>query len=147
MSLRVFVYGTLKPGEINYQRYCTGHVTAAIPAYTQGRLYHLNLGYPALAVGNDRVYGYCLSFTDDHILVALDQLEDYQSRRGPQDNEYNRIRQVVYDMQGDSLGLVWLYQMEMARIQAYQGDYLPGGQWSPNEFPLEHQTKVDSGQS
>jgi len=26
MSIRVFVYGTLKPGEVNYQRYCEGKV-------------------------------------------------------------------------------------------------------------------------
>jgi len=29
MSIRVFVYGTLKPGEVNYQRYCEGKVIAA----------------------------------------------------------------------------------------------------------------------
>ncbi len=28
-ELRVFVYGTLKPGEANYQKYCAGKVVEA----------------------------------------------------------------------------------------------------------------------
>lgn len=147
MLLWVFVYGTLKPGEMNYQHYCGGRVIDAIPAYTQGRLYHLNLGYPALAVGSDRVYGYRLSFADQGVLTDLDQLEDYQAQRRPQENEYNRRQQLIYNLQGHCLGLAWLYQMEMARIKAYQGIYLPLGHWAANGSASVPQTRVDSAQS
>ncbi|TAH29142.1 MAG: gamma-glutamylcyclotransferase, partial [Oscillatoriales cyanobacterium] len=30
--MKVFVYGTLKPGECNYLRYCEGKVVDALPA-------------------------------------------------------------------------------------------------------------------
>jgi gamma-glutamylcyclotransferase (GGCT)/AIG2-like uncharacterized protein YtfP len=33
MQMKVFVYGTLKPGECNYQRYCEGKVVDAYPSH------------------------------------------------------------------------------------------------------------------
>jgi gamma-glutamylcyclotransferase (GGCT)/AIG2-like uncharacterized protein YtfP len=46
--IRLFVYGTLKRGHYNH-RLCA-HATAIQPAWTWGRLYHLDAGYPALEV-------------------------------------------------------------------------------------------------
>jgi gamma-glutamylcyclotransferase (GGCT)/AIG2-like uncharacterized protein YtfP len=47
--LAVFVYGTLKRGQVNHDRFCRSAVTVE-PAVTRGRLVHLAAGYPALAV-------------------------------------------------------------------------------------------------
>lgn len=47
--LRVFVYGTLKRGHRNHDRYCVG-VVAVEPACLAGRLYHLPQGYPMLVI-------------------------------------------------------------------------------------------------
>lgn len=47
--LRIFVYGTLKRGYGNHQRYCQGFVKAE-PATVRGRLYRLPPGYPILVV-------------------------------------------------------------------------------------------------
>jgi gamma-glutamylcyclotransferase (GGCT)/AIG2-like uncharacterized protein YtfP len=46
--ISVFVYGTLKPNEANYQKYCAGKVIREIKAFTWGQLFHLSLGYPAI---------------------------------------------------------------------------------------------------
>ncbi len=42
--LRVFVYGTLKPGEVNYQKYCNGKVVEQERALTLGQLFALQDG-------------------------------------------------------------------------------------------------------
>jgi gamma-glutamylcyclotransferase (GGCT)/AIG2-like uncharacterized protein YtfP len=47
--LAVFVYGTLKRGQVNHELFCRGAV-AAEDVFTYGRLFHLPAGYPALTV-------------------------------------------------------------------------------------------------
>ena len=47
--LRLFVYGTLKKGFWNHDRFCTRAISIE-PATTWGRLYHLPAGFPALEV-------------------------------------------------------------------------------------------------
>ena len=47
--MRVFVYGTLKRGERNHDRFCRG-VLQVEQATMWGRLYHLPVGYPMLVV-------------------------------------------------------------------------------------------------
>jgi len=47
--LRLFVYGTLKRGYSNHQRFCA-QARSIEPAVVWGRLYHLHAGFPALEV-------------------------------------------------------------------------------------------------
>ena len=47
--LRLFVYGTLKRGYWNHQRFCA-QARSIEPAMVWGRLYHLHAGFPALEV-------------------------------------------------------------------------------------------------
>lgn len=53
--VRVFVYGTLKPGEANYKRYCAGKVIDVKIALVQGKLFALPMGYPAMTLGDRQV--------------------------------------------------------------------------------------------
>ena len=53
-ELRIFVYGTLKRGCKNHDRYCRGYRSAE-PATVLGRLYHLPPGYPTLVVPESHV--------------------------------------------------------------------------------------------
>lgn len=48
-QLRIFVYGTLKRGYWNHDRFCSQAVSIE-PATTWGRLYHLPAGFPALEI-------------------------------------------------------------------------------------------------
>lgn len=127
---RVFVYGTLQPGEKYHQPYCGGGVITAEPAIVQGQLYHLPLGYPGLATGQDKVYGSLLSFEDPAILQRLDQLEDYSPNRPAGQNLYQREQTTVTNLQGDGLGTAWIYRMTQSKIQSLGGIYLPEGRWS-----------------
>lgn len=128
--IKVFVYGTLKPGESNYEPYCAGKVVEEQPAIAYGQLYHLSLGYPGMILGDGQVQGFLLTFRDSTIFDSLDQLEDYDPNRRPQDNEYNREPIEVYDQAGQSLGLAWVYFMTLAKVQDFQGVLIPSGCWS-----------------
>ncbi|MFM7426544.1 MAG: gamma-glutamylcyclotransferase [Elainella sp.] len=127
-SFRVFVYGTLKPGEVNYH-YCQSEVLAAQPAFVRGQLYALPFGYPALTVGSNRVYGVVFSFINSAVLTALDQLEDYYPAR-PHQSEYLRVKTAAFSLDGQSLGSVWVYQMTRQQVVTSGGVLLPQGEWS-----------------
>ena len=130
-SMKVFVYGTLKPGEINYLAYCGDRVTAAVEAYTWGQLYHLNRrGYPAMTFGTNKVRGFLLTFADVSALNFLDQLEDFQPQRLPVANEYQRQKIPVFDLEDRWLGEAWGYLMHLERVQELGGVLITSGWWT-----------------
>ena len=128
--LRVFVYGTLKPDEANYQKYCAGKVLDATPAIALGELFALPMGFPAMTLGDRPVYGYLLSFTNPEILMALDELEDYQPARDSSENLYYRQMIEIYDQHGRSLGCAWVYLMTKESVCQLEGVVLTDGCWN-----------------
>lgn len=52
--LRLFVYGTLKKGFWNFDRFCTRAISIE-PATTWGRLYQLPAGFPALEISESSI--------------------------------------------------------------------------------------------
>ncbi len=131
-KLRVFVYGTLKPGEVNYQRYCAGKVREEKSAIAFGNLFNLPLGYPAMTPGESIVRGFLLTFTDSTILTILDELEDYKPNRIPEENEYYRQEIETYDLDRKSLGLAWIYLMTFTQVQRFGGILISSGCWRGN---------------
>lgn len=129
-NLKIFVYGTLKPSESNYQRLCLGKVVEEEKAIAFGQLFDLSLGYPAMTVGESPVQGFVLTFADETILSILDELEDYQPNRAETDNEYNRQMIETFDLSGKSLGMVWVYLMSWELVQKLGGVMISCGCWS-----------------
>lgn len=129
-TVNIFVYGTLKPGESNYQRYCAGKVLSAKRAIARGQLFDLPMGYPAMTVGDSLVHGYLLSFPDETVLPYLDLLEDYDPHRPEAENEYNRRPIETYDPTMASLCWAWVYLMSLEQIYSCGGVLLPEGWWS-----------------
>lgn len=128
--LRVFVYGTLKPGECNYDRYCAPHVVEVQEAMVYGQLFDLPLGYPAMTLGTFPVYGFVLSFVDRMVLNELDWLEDYDANRPAEQNEYIRVKVETFSLDHQSLGPVWVYLMQLERAKRSGGVFLPNGRWT-----------------
>jgi gamma-glutamylcyclotransferase (GGCT)/AIG2-like uncharacterized protein YtfP len=126
----VFVYGTLKPDQANFEKYCAGKVIAMQQAIAYGELFVLPMGYPAMIVGNSPVYGYLLSFKDDSILESLDELEDYQSDRAFSENLYNRQSIEVFENKSISLGIAWAYFMTLEQVTRFDGIPQPNGLFS-----------------
>ena len=131
--MKVFVYGTLKPGKCNYQRYCQGKVVDACPAIASGKLFALPAGYPAMTAGVGDVYGFVLTFSSKAVLGDLDRLEDYNSLRPPEENEYQRQEIEVFDRDRLSLGTAWAYLMLRDRVLSLGGVPLPDGSWENNQ--------------
>lgn len=95
-----------------------------------GQLYHLPLGYPAMTPGNSQVHGFLLTFAEPAILSHLDELEDYNPNRSPEENEYNRQFIETYNLAGKSLGLAWAYLMTSEQVQRLGGVFMSSGWWS-----------------
>ena len=127
--LRIFVYGTLKPGEANYQKYCAGMLYAT-SAIALGKLFALPMGFPAMTLGDKPVHGYLLCFINPEILMTLDELEDYQPARDASENLYYRQMIEIYDQEGRSLGSAWVYLMTKESVCQLGGVVLTDGCWN-----------------
>jgi gamma-glutamylcyclotransferase (GGCT)/AIG2-like uncharacterized protein YtfP len=128
--MKVFVYGTLKPGQANYARYCGDRILHSVPAQVRGQIFRLSLGYPGMTSGDTWVQGYLLHFADASALADLDHLEDYQPQRPEAHNEYQRREVEVFEQEGRSLGLAWVYFMTLQKVQQYDGKWIASGEWS-----------------
>lgn len=128
--LRVFVYGTLKPGEAYYQQYCAGKVVSAKGAIAYGQLFSLPVGYPAMTCGDSIVYGYLLEFRDANVLSTLDALEDYYPSRQKSKNLYNREQVDIFDLQRKMQGKAWVYLMSKYRVDQLGGKPQGNSWWS-----------------
>lgn len=126
--LSIFVYGTLKPGHSNYGC-CYDRVLSADAAMVRGQLFDLPVGYPAMALGDQWVLGYRLTFADEQILLILDELEGYSLHRPSDRNEYQRVWVAIFNREGHSLGEGWTYRMDADRVQRYQGRLIDSGEW------------------
>ena len=128
--INIFVYGTLKPGESNYQRYCADKVLSAKRAIAFGKLFALPFGYPAMTLGESPVQGFLLSFADSSILRHLDLLEDYDLNRPAEENEYNRQLIETYNLAFASIGRASVYLMALEQVHSLGGLLIPDGWWS-----------------
>jgi gamma-glutamylcyclotransferase (GGCT)/AIG2-like uncharacterized protein YtfP len=152
--IKVFVYGTLKPGEENYAKYCAGKVIDAKPAYALGELFALPQGYPAMIKGDNRVYGYLLTFTGEEVLIELDELEDYYPSKQDSENLYNREQIKIFTLESKKskiivpslnqelpdkadLGLAWVYLMSEYQVNQLNGARKTDGWWSGNNISIE----------
>ena len=136
--IQVFVYGTLKPGEVNY-RICAPYVLKAQPAIASGQVYHLPFNYPAMAIATEgMVQGVLLSFADAEILTILDDFEQHDptafQRLLPQHAveayQYSRKKIQTYTPKRTPLEAAWGYVMELDQIYHLQGLLIPDGYWS-----------------
>jgi gamma-glutamylcyclotransferase (GGCT)/AIG2-like uncharacterized protein YtfP len=135
----VFVYGTLKPGEVNYPRFCAGRVLLVEAALVQGKLFQIPYystpmpdGYPAMTEGTDWIEGYVLTFADrDHeILQMLDHLEDYEEGRSPTENEYQRQKLQIFTPDHQPRGTAWGYVMTPEKLAELGAIALETSSWS-----------------
>lgn len=128
---RVFVYGTLIPGERYYRQICLGRTLLERPGRIRGKLYHLPepLNYPALTHGEGWVHGWLLGFDDRLLMRELDILEGYDAAAPPEQNEYSRQRVAVIAVDGTLLAEAEAYFMTEAVIARHHGIIVPDGRW------------------
>ncbi|WP_242306866.1 gamma-glutamylcyclotransferase [Bacillus cereus group sp. BfR-BA-01524] len=89
----IFVYGTLRRGQTN-AHYMLGATYIPDRAWTYGKLFDTNEGYPAMTYSiEEKVYGE-VYVVNDEILCKLDELEEYTGNA--ETDLYDRITQTVY---------------------------------------------------
>ncbi|MGW1210538.1 gamma-glutamylcyclotransferase family protein [Streptomyces sp. NPDC002499] len=114
MSLPFFVYGTLRPGEVNHDLFLRARTRSETPARLTGAVLYDGPGYPyAVEAPGGVVYGELVTALPDHyeeLLAALDRLEEYAP--GDPSNLYERVaREVRCEEEGGGGGgvLAWVY--------------------------------------
>lgn len=95
---RVFVYGTLREGMYNYEKYYKGHVRKKQMGYVKGELYTIkDKVYPALIEGEQMILGEILELDESFSQAAVDEMEGHYGEDCIH-NEYNKIICDIYDM-------------------------------------------------
>lgn len=129
---RIFVYGTLREGMYNYEKYLQGRVNSCTFGYVKGNLYQIKgVVYPALIEGNGRVLGEIMEIEGEEILKELDELETYLGEGNP-DNEYDKVWMEIEDAQGNMIDHLPVYVFNMRNpkhqdilgAQIISGDYV-----------------------
>ena len=135
---RLFVYGTLQPGEVSYHLCSKNLIEPPLPTIARGTLYALPLGYPAMAPGKGLVRGYTLTFENPAVLDILDryerlapvELEHYAPGQSLELSQYRRQEIAVTLRGGGEPIQVWAYTMTTEQVKRLGGIELKDGQWT-----------------
>lgn len=96
---RMFVYGTLRVGMYNYDKYYKEHDSFRRNAYVKGRLYTIRgKDYPALTEGDRMILGE-IHEVPDQVQDEVDLMEGFFGE-GNIENEYDKIVSEIYDADG-----------------------------------------------
>lgn len=133
--LPFFVYGTLRPGELNHDQFLRGRVRAEEPARMDGAVLYDGPGYPYVVEdvrGGAAVHGDLVTARPEEyaaLLAALDLLEEYTP--GDPRNLYERVaREVLREADGTAVR-AWVYVAApavAARLRA-RGEPIASGDW------------------
>lgn len=96
---RMLVYGTLRVGMYNYDKYYKEHDSFRRNAYVKGRLYTIRgKDYPALTEGDRMILGE-IHEVPDQVQDEVDLMEGFFGE-GNIENEYDKIVSEIYDADG-----------------------------------------------
>ncbi|WP_329385901.1 gamma-glutamylcyclotransferase [Streptomyces sp. NBC_01351] len=131
--LPFFVYGTLRPGEVNHDLFLRGRTAAEEPASLPDAALYDGPGYPyAVTRRGSAVIGELITATPGaygELLAALDLLEEYRGPGRP-GNVYDRIACDVLRPDGTPVrAWVYLAAPPLARRLTESGTEIPGGDW------------------
>ena len=94
---RIFVYGTLRKGMYNYDRYLKDKQSFREYGYIKGKLMSLKgQKSPAFLLEGNGMILWEIHAVDDEFIKVLDVLESYFGENNP-NNEYNKIVCDIYD--------------------------------------------------
>lgn len=132
MTLPFFVYGTLRPGEVNHDAFLRGRTVAEEPARLDGAVLYDGPGYPYAVEEPGTVHGELITARPEEyarLLTVLDELEEYTP--GDPRSLYERVaRETVRTADGARLR-AWVYLAAppvAARLRA-SGKRIDSGDW------------------
>ncbi|MCS0638206.1 gamma-glutamylcyclotransferase [Streptomyces sp. LP05-1] len=127
-ELPFFVYGTLRPGQDNHDRFLRGRTAGEEPARLPGAVLHEGPGYPFLAGGAGEVRGELVWAAPGEygaLLSVLDRLERFTAPGHPLNLYERRAREVRRARDGSAVR-AWVY---LAAPAVRLGAAIAGGDW------------------
>ncbi|MFJ4780585.1 gamma-glutamylcyclotransferase family protein [Streptomyces sp. NPDC088762] len=131
--LPFFVYGTLRPGEVNHDLFLRGRTIGEEPARLPDAALYDGPGYPfAVHHPGSAVVGELITAAPGayrELLAALDRLEEYEGPGRP-GNVYDRLARQALRADGTPVR-AWVYLASplLARDLRESGTEIPGGDW------------------
>ncbi|MEG1257006.1 gamma-glutamylcyclotransferase family protein [Clostridium sp.] len=109
---KIFVYGSLREGFFNYDKYLVNKVSPASLGKVNGKLFHLShKGYPALLDGEEEVIGELMELKDFYKdILPVDQMEGYVSFENNSLNEYARTVMNVQNLATNEYESCYVYK-------------------------------------
>ncbi|MFC9126861.1 gamma-glutamylcyclotransferase family protein [Streptomyces sp. NPDC057099] len=139
MTLPFFVYGTLRPGEVNHDLFLRGRVRSETPARLDDTVLYAGPGYPYAVEepgSGDTVNGELITALPESygaLLAELDRLEDYVP--GDPRSLYVRVERKVVRVADGAAVRAWVYVAGPAVASRLRGGgtRILGGDWQGRE--------------
>lgn len=105
---KMFVYGTLRVGMRNHDKYYKAHNSFRCNAYVKGALHTIKgVDYPALVSGDEMILGE-IHEVPDEVQDEVDIMECFFGD-GNLENEYDKIVRDIYDENGNIIDRLPVY--------------------------------------
>lgn len=134
-NINIFVYGSLREGFFNYNKYLDGKVYNNRKAKLENmRLYHMDYkGYPAIINGDETVFGEIITLNEsdyESTMKAVDEMEGFISENNPE-NEYHKIILEVEDINTNEKEkcFVYFYNKDKDIDFDNKAEHIPNGDW------------------
>ena len=134
-NINIFVYGSLREGFFNYNKYLEGKVSNKKEAKLENmKLHHMPYkGYPAITHGNDTILGEIMVINEDdyeETVKAMDEMEGFISENNP-DNEYHKVILDVEDITTNTKEkcFVYFYNKDKDKEFDSKSIYTSNGDW------------------
>lgn len=106
--MKIFVYGSLREGFFNFDKYINTAAKKIQLGEVNGRLYAIKgKDYPALLEENGTVKGEIITL-ENCDMEAMDAMENYFGENNP-DNEYNKVSKEVKNLETGEIEILDVY--------------------------------------
>ncbi|MFD7321177.1 gamma-glutamylcyclotransferase family protein [Streptomyces sp. NPDC059875] len=126
-ELPFFVYGTLRPGEYNHDRFLLGRTATEEPARLSGALLYDGPGYPYAMPGEGRIAGDLVTAAPGAYGELLAELDRVELPAG-----YERAARTVVRLRDGAAVRAWVW---FAAPGTPHGPLIEGGDWRARGGP------------
>ena len=128
--MKIFVYGSLREGFFNFNKYINSAAKKIELGEVIGKLYAIkDQEYPALLEENGTVIGEIIT-VENCDLKAIDNMENYFGENNP-NNEYNKIKKEIKNLETGEIEILDVYVYNTTNPKFSYNNLIPiaSGDW------------------